>query len=277
MIHILVGHEAAKNLEAAFALDENLQGEILVLRDTLGIGEILSTPEISHDDVRTGSWQVIVPGFQDQVSDEQQLLATIQKALENEEPVCFWLSPCVSDVCAYYWLLSYFKPYPEMLHTINIIGLPFLNEKGQLFYPSNFSQVPPKEFKKTKRLLKEVSISEYEVETDEWKRLQQENAWVRTYEGGKKITSRDITYFDGVISSVVASTMQKANKIIHEAMKKIPQTISHLFLEFRLRQLLQQGAFAFNGPIDAPLKELEVKLAGSTIETTAEVSSQDQE
>jgi peptide deformylase len=74
-----------------------------------------------------------------------------------------------------------------MLHTINIVGLPFLNEKGQLFYPTNFSQIPAKEFLKTKRLLKEVTPAEYEVEGDEWARLQQENAWVRTYEGGKKI------------------------------------------------------------------------------------------
>lgn len=53
MIHIIVGNEAAKNLENAFALDENLLGEIVVLRDTLGIGEIESTPEISHDEIRT--------------------------------------------------------------------------------------------------------------------------------------------------------------------------------------------------------------------------------
>ena len=40
MLHIIVGDEAAKNLKAAFELDENLQGEILVLKDTLGIGDL---------------------------------------------------------------------------------------------------------------------------------------------------------------------------------------------------------------------------------------------
>ena len=47
-----MGDEAAKNLKAAFELDENLQGEILVLKDTLGIGDLLSTPEISHDSIQ---------------------------------------------------------------------------------------------------------------------------------------------------------------------------------------------------------------------------------
>ncbi len=265
MIHILVGHEAAKNLEAAFELDENLRGEILVLRDTLGIGEILSTPEISHDNIRTELWKTIVPDFNEAVEDEMNIRALVEKALENEEPVCFWLSPCVSDVCAYYWLLGYFKPYPDLLHTINIIGLPFLNEKGQLFYPNNFSQVPPKEFIKTKRLLKEVTVSEYELEADEWKRLQEENKWVRIYEGGKKILSKEATHFDTYIKNAVGDEMQKATRVINEVMKKLPQTVSHLFIEYRLRQLLLQGEFTVSGNAEGPLKEIEIRKIGSAV------------
>ncbi|HMT34507.1 MAG: DUF1835 domain-containing protein [Bacteroidetes bacterium] len=263
MLHIIVGDEAAKNLKAAFELDENLQGEILVLKDTLGIGDLLSTPEISHDSIRTSWWKTIVPHFDEEVSDESRLLAFIDNAIEQEEPVCFWLSPCVSDVCAYYWLLSYFKPHSGLLHTINIIGLPFLNEKGQLFYPINFSQVPPKEFIKTKRLLKEVTIAEYEVEIDEWKRLQEDNTWVRLYEGGKKIVSKPMTYFDTFIKNSVSDEMQKASKIVHESMKKITQTLSPAYIEYRLKQLLQQDVFQFNGLVEGPLKEIEVKNKGN--------------
>ena len=81
MLHIIVGDEAAKNLKAAFELDENLQGEILVLKDTLGIGDLLSTPEISHDSIRTSWWKTIVPHFDEEVSDESRLLAFIDNSL----------------------------------------------------------------------------------------------------------------------------------------------------------------------------------------------------
>ena len=259
MIHIIVGNEAAKNLENAFALDENLLGEIVVLRDTLGIGEIESTPEISHDEIRTAFWQKIIPTFDKNVEDEKNVLSIIDKALEEEEPVCFWLSPCVSDVCTYYWLLQYFKPYPKMLHTINIIGLPFLNEKGQLFYPNNFSQIPAKEFLKTKRLLKEITLAEYEVEIDEWKKLMQENAEIRIYEGGKKIISKSENYFDSFIKNSVTNEPQKATKIVSETMKKMTQTVSNTFIEYRLRQLILQNYFDIQGNADGPLKEIELK------------------
>ncbi len=270
MIHIIVGDEAAKNLRAAIDLDENLKGEVIVLKDTLGIGNILSTPEIGHDEIRTETWRTIIPGFEQVVAEESTLKDGMSNAMLHEEPMCFWMAPCVSDVCAYYWLLPYFKMMPGVLHTINIIGLPFLNEKGQMFYPANFSEVPPKEFIKTKRLLKEVSVSEFEVEGDEWNRLQQENTWVRIYEGGKKISSKDISYFDAIIKTLVGAEKQKGNKVVQEAMKKITQSVSSHFIEYRLRQLLHQGAFVFTGNIDGPLKELEISKLGSEVDVASE-------
>ncbi|GBL35634.1 hypothetical protein EMGBS15_12290 [Filimonas sp.] len=126
MIHIIVGDEAAKNLEAAFGLDENLRGEIVALKDTLGIGPIQTEDQNLHDDIRTEFWKTIAPLQPEQISqDRHHIRQLIDQALTEEEPVCFWLAPCVSDVCAYFWLLPYFKKYPDMLHTINIIGLPF--------------------------------------------------------------------------------------------------------------------------------------------------------
>lgn len=261
MIHLIVGNEAARNLEAAFELDANLQGEIVVLRDTLGIGDIEIPEEMNHDDVRTAFWKEIT-SHDEPVTDEQNVLATIEKAATEEEPVCFWLSPCVSDVCAYYWLLTHFKPKPGMLHTINIIGLPFLNEKGSLFYPINFSQVPPKEFIKTKRLLKEVTVSEYELETDEWKRLQDDKNWVRIYEGGKKIVSKDAGYFDTLIKNSITTEFQKATRIVHEAQKKITQTLSHFYIEYRLKKFIEAGGYVLNGAVEGPWKDLEIKKGG---------------
>lgn len=124
--------------------------------------------------------------------------------------------------------------------------MPFLN-KGQLFYPNNFSQIPAKEFLKTKRLLKEITLAEYEVEIDEWKKLMQENAEIRIYEGGKKIISKSENYFDSFIKNSVTNEPQKATKIVSETMKKMTQTVSNTFIEYRLRQLILQNYFDIQG------------------------------
>lgn len=274
MIHILVGHEAAKNLEAAFELDENLKGEIIVLKDTLGIGPILYSEEEKFVDVRTNFWKTLGVSFDEdeRVIDEHTIKLLIVKALREEEPICFWMSPCVSDVCAYYWLLPMFKQHPSLLHTINIIGLPFLNEKGQLFYPTNFSQVPPKEFLKTKRLLKEVTVAEFEVEGDEWAKLQQENTWVRIYEGGKKIMSKEVSFFDSLIKNSLTNEFQKATKVVNETMKKITQTVSNNFIEWRIKELIAQEWIVLNGEIEKPFKEYEIKKVGGVNEETNQTS-----
>lgn len=266
MIHILTTEEAAKNLEAAFEMDENLKGEILVLKDQLGNGPLSTeVDEEKQDEERTAFWQQLsLHHMPHPIDDRQQMLNLVEKAVAEEEPVCFWMAPNVHDVCAYYWLLSFFRQHEDMLHLIKINGLPFLNEKGQIFYPKSFSEVLPKEFSKTKRLLKRVTPAEYEVDGDEWKRIVSENSWVRLYEGGKKIITKGAEYFDNLILSCIGNEFQKGQKIVGEAVKKAShQSLNPFYAEWRLRQLIEQGELITNGDPSKPLREFEVKKAGA--------------
>ncbi len=240
MIHIIVGDKAAENLQAAFALDENLKGEVVVLKDTLGIGPI-ATDEKGHDAVRKTFWQKLTSSKDIFVNDESRIKKVIKNAQESEEPVCLWLAPCVSDVCAYYYLLTQFKEYPGMFHVINIDSLPFFNEKGTLFYPKNFGEVLPKEFVKTKRLLKEITPADYETEWETWEALQTENAMVRVHKGGKELESADETFFDNSLYYTVNKEPQRGSKIVRQALGKIDQTVSDLFLYDRLKQMASNG------------------------------------
>jgi Protein of unknown function len=159
-------------------------------------------------------------------------------------------------------LLPYFKPFQGMLHTINVIGLPFLNEKGQLFYPQYFSEIPAKEFLKTKRLLKEVTLAEFEVDADEWGKLQQENEWIRVYEGGKKISSKPMNHFDVLLKNSVSTDFQKASKVVTETLKKIPFELNPMFLAWRLKQLIANESIMSQGDVSKTAKDFEVKKIG---------------
>lgn len=271
MIHIINGLESAKNLEAAFELDENLRGEIVILQDNLNIGDIVhEVSEWKHNEIRTNYWKSILKQDEIEYIDENLIKILLVKAQREEEPVCFWLAPNASDVCTYYWLLTYFKAVPGMLHTINIIGLPFLNDKGQLFYPSHFSQIPPKEFVKTKRLLKEITTAEYETEGDEWKRFQNENTAIRVYEGGKKISCKNETYFDSALLSLVNTEFQKASKIINEVVKKSVHFPHPAFLESRIRIMVAENRIFAQGDLNKTAKDFEIKKIAEIIEQAAE-------
>ena len=43
--------------------------------------------------------------------------------------------------------------------------------KGQFFYPNNLFEIQPKEFLKAKKLARPISLSEFETDPDEWKKL----------------------------------------------------------------------------------------------------------
>jgi hypothetical protein len=272
MIHIVVGNAVEEKLLGAFELDENLKGEIVVLKDTLGIGRLFVEESTTHDEVRTNQWKEFIPTFEEKVDDEERIKATIEKAIVDEEPLCLWLSACVSDMCAYYWLQTHCKNHAGLLHTINIVGLPFFNDKGTIFYPKNFSEIPSKEYLKCKRLLKEVSPSEYELEGEEWEKFCLENMMVRIYDGGKKVISKEATYYDTHILNSITNSKQKATKVINESFKKITQTVADTFLEYRIRQLIELGTVNSNIETSKSLKDLEV-WKGSGEQQTEEVAA----
>ena len=126
--HIIVGNEAAKPLQEAQSLDESLQGEIVVLKDTLGIGPIYISEGQTFSEIRTDFWKSINAAWpENQVVEDEQNVMAICDALQEDDQVWFWMAPCVSDVMAYYWLLNYFKKHPGVLHCIFINRLQFFN------------------------------------------------------------------------------------------------------------------------------------------------------
>ncbi len=265
LIHIVVGDIAAKNIVDAMALEPNMQGSIVVLKDTLGIGQIFVTEADTYKDIRTNFWKTIVPNWpEDETVIDEDLIKEVVSNLNEETKVWFWMAPCISDVMAYYWLLPYFKNHPQVLHTLFINSLPFFNEKGNLFYPKNFGEVLPKEVVKCMRLAKDVSPADYEIDGDEWERLANENATIRSYEGGKKILSRNENYYDQALLNQLQFTngFVKANKVVAQALAKITDTLSNYFLEQRLRLLISEEKIQAQGDITKALKDFEVKKLG---------------
>jgi hypothetical protein len=99
--------------------------------------------------------------------------------------------------------------------------LPFINEKGQIFYPQHLFEIQPKEFLKAKRLAREITLSEFEVDPDEWKKLCTENAMVRILEGGKKLTSKAEDFYDKEILSAITNDAQKMAKVLNTILGKL--------------------------------------------------------
>ena len=269
MIHIVFETANIDVLQKAIELDDTLQGEIVEIKDDFAVGPIENIYETEGYQNRKNWWKELLENspYKEQldiVDDKLSAHNLINKLEENtEEKVWIWAGQNQHDVCGYYWLMSQLKNYQSRIFILYLNNLPFINEKGQIFYPQHLSEIQPKEFLKAKKLAREITLSEFEVDPDEWKKLCNENAMVRILEGGKKIVSKEETFYDNTILSVVTNDFQKLQKILNAIFSKMKIKTGDVFLVWRIKKLIEENKIAMQGDWEKGWKEIELKNFGS--------------
>ncbi|ATL48553.1 hypothetical protein COR50_16055 [Chitinophaga caeni] len=275
LLHIVFGQSSVANLQAAFELDEQLTGEIRYFEEDFSVGPlfILDTPEGKEN---REQWWLQVQGImqQEENHDGQIVKPDPVKDLKNtlkEQPelqVWIWLGQNATDVSGYFWLIGQLEAFAGRIHIIFLNNLPFLNEKGGVFYPTHLHQVLPKEFLKAKKLARPVSLAEFELDNDEWHRLMNENAGIRMLEGGKKLKGEPATFFDKEIMQLVQNDFVKASKVINQLVGKLKFPITDIFLNWRMKELVKEGQLEHKGELKS-MRDYDVKKAGNN-NTTVE-------
>ena len=169
--------------------------------------------------------------------------------------------------------MQHLKDYQGTIQVIYLNNLPFINEKGQLFYPSWLGEIQPRELLKAKRLARPITMSEFEVDPDEWKKLCAENSTVRILEGGKKIVGKDETFYDGEILKNLTNDWQKATRVLTNTLHRMKIKTGDVFIMWRLKELITQGRIEPLGDINRTWKEFDVKLPG--VQQTEATESQE--
>lgn len=266
MIHIVFNDEDANALEQAIALDDSLKGTLNIFTDDYSVGPIADIYAESGIENRKEWWNTVLYGgdFEQKanqsLSDDNAKINELIEFMRNnpEENIWIWAAQNAHDVCGYYWLLHSLKEFQGRVMILYLNNLPFINEKGNIFYPVKLSGIPPKEFIKAKKLAREITLSEFEVDPDEWMKLCLENKGIRILEGGKKLNQYEYDYFDSELKKFIMPDWQKANKIIHNCISKSKQTVSEAYLLWRLKDMIDRNIFEVQGKI-SNMKDFEVK------------------
>jgi hypothetical protein len=248
MFHIVFDSRGAELLSAAMDMDEALDGETLLIGDDYSVGpiqDLFSEPGLA---ARKAWWDEIREGYssQDESNTEPDhvTLGKIVRRMEEEEfdQIWIWVAPNVRDVCGYYWLTARLKAFAGRIYLVSLNNLPFIGEKGNVFYPAFLSEIPPREFIKAQKLARPVSLAEFETDPDEWLRLASENKNLRLLEGGKKIVQQDDDYYDRAIQHFLQPVFQKISRTVHQFLLKSPEKLNESFLLWRLKQLVTIGS-----------------------------------
>ena len=278
MVHIVFEQPNIDVLKKAIELDESLQGDVLQIMDDFAVGPLADIYGTEGYQQRRDWWKMLLEysPYTDSINivDDKLTVHNLLKLLDEntEEKVWIWMGQNVHDVCGYYWLMSQLKEYQGRIEVLYLNNLPFINEKGSIFYPTGLHEIQPKELLKAKRLARPITLSEFEVDPDEWKKQCNENATVRFLEGGKKIVGKEESFYDKDILAYVTAEPQKVWKLLGTTLNKMKVKTGDVFLAWRIRELVNAGKLELVGEWSKGWKEVMVKLAGvaTATETQAE-------
>lgn len=277
MIHIVFNQVEVELMQSVIALDETLAGDVIQIKDDFAVGPLAGLDTEEGWNARLEWWKELSQGSPYGTDlagsfDDRQTVQEIKNKLDEnpERQLWIWMGQNQHDVTGYYWLMPQLREYQGRIMVLYINNLPFINEKGQIFYPSWLHEIQAKEFLKAKKLARPVTLSEFEVDPDEWKRLVDENAVVRMLEGGKKIAGKEEDFYDNEIIKNLTGEWQKATRVLSNTLNRMKIKTGDLFLMWRMRNLINQGRIEVTGDTNKSWKDFDVKLAGiSKAETTA--------
>ncbi len=286
LIHIVFGQSSVPVLAEAVAMDEKMSGEIRCFEDDLSVGPLFILDTKEGRAGRRLFWQQLA-GIEPAAPAEGEAPAATEaagdpddadlfkslKAQLKEDPeleVWIWAGQNARDVCGYYWLVSQLYDFAGRIHIIYLNNLPFLNEKGAVFYPTHLHQILPKEFLKAKKLARPISLAEYELDGDEWHRLMNENAGIRLLEGGKKIKGEPTLFYDKELLAQSGKEFVKAWRVVQQVTGKLKYPVMDQFLGWRLKELIREGKLESRGDLKT-IRDFEVKQPGETIENPTTV------
>lgn len=286
LIHIVFGQSSVPVLGEAIAMDEKMSGEIRCFEDDLSVGPLFILDTKEGRAGRRQFWQQlagiepVAPAAGEEPAEEEvtgdpddaDLFKSLKAQLKEdpEQEVWIWAGQNARDVCGYYWLVSQLYDFAGRIHIIYLNNLPFLNEKGAVFYPTHLHQILPKEFLKAKKLARPISLAEYELDGDEWHRLMNENAGIRLLEGGKKIKGEPTLFYDKELQAQSGKEFVKAWRVVQQVTGKLKYPVMDQFLGWRLKELIREGKLESRGDLKT-IRDFEVKQPGETTENPTTV------
>jgi hypothetical protein len=276
MIHIVFQHADVHVLKEAMKLDENLSGEIIEIKDEWGVGPLKELDTEEGWNARLNWWKELLKDspYGEKIAgsfDDRETIKSLKEKLDAdpEMQTWIWMGQNQHDVTGYFWLMPQLRDYQGRLMILYLNNLPFINEKGQLFYPNAIHEILPKEAVKAQKLARPVTLSEFEVDPDEWKKIAEENAAVRILEGGKKIIGKEETFYDKEILKNVTGEWQKAWRVLSNTLHRMKIKTGDVYIMWRMKHLINEGKIEVLGDVSKGWKEFDVRLTGvQTVEVS---------
>jgi Domain of unknown function (DUF1835)/Protein of unknown function len=270
MIHIVFNESEVDLMKQVIEMDETLTGDVIQIKDDFAVGPLQSLDTEEGWQARLDWWRTISEGSPYPTElvgsfDDRETVKQLKAKLDEnpDQELWIWMAQNQHDVSGYFWLMPQFKEYQGRVMVLYLNNLPFINDKGQIFYPSWLHEIQPKEFIKAKKLARPITLSEFEIDPDEWRKMTEENAVVRMLEGGKKIAGKEDSFYDGEILKNITGDWQKATRVLSNTLHRMKIKTGDIFIMWRMKTLIGEGKIEVTGDITKGWKDFDVKITGA--------------
>ena len=267
MVHIVFQRNDIDVLHQAQELDPTMLGEVIQIEDDFALGPIRDLFTEPGREERRQWWREVLSGGDydgivddGSVADDNRTISSIKQRLIDDpsEKIWVWSAQNKHDVSGYYWLVSQLGEFQGRIFILYLNNLPFINEKGNIFYPVNLFNIPAKEFLKAKKLARPITAAEFEADSEEWIKLSMEDKGVRILEGAKKLNQYDYGFYDEELKKFIRTDWIKANKLFHHFLARASHITGDAYLLWRLKLIIGAGEVDAQGEVKN-MKDFEVK------------------
>ncbi|SDZ91230.1 Protein of unknown function [Arachidicoccus rhizosphaerae] len=265
ILHMVFDEPGGEQIRQSFELDPANTGEIIYIEDNYSLGPVgeLETPEGWQ--LRKGWWQAVLgldPETQPEVmsADKMKLHQLLQRLEEQQDTVLWiWMGQNERDVAGYYYIISHLMDFQGRIYVVYLNNLPFIDEKGHIFYPRQLSEILPKEYVKAARLARIVTLSEFELDPEEWEKLSQLPGSVRLLEGGKKLAVKENDYYDKIILDQLGAAAMKLSRLLGLLATKAKLGLPEYYIIWRIKSLIETGQVISQGEFEKGGKNVTLK------------------
>ena len=224
----------------------------MVLTDDLSLGPLAGLESTEGQQARIG-WMATVAGTDIMAGSlaeaDTLLLKQVTDRMTEEEfdQIWIWVAPNARDLSGYFSIAARLMPFAGRVFIVSLNNLPFINDKGAVFYPVSLAEVNAREFVKARKLARPVTPAEFETDPDEWNSLIQGGRELRIWEGHRKLRQEQVDFYDERIKKAITGDWQKANRIVHQFLAKSERMPPESFVHWRLIEMQRQGLLEKQG------------------------------
>jgi|GEM_PF-1321709 len=260
--HIVVGGVVEGILKSAFATDDNngYVGEVRKFRDDLSVGRIDRLMKTYTDRIDWFAKITARTDFGDYLKDrlEDYVRADYEDTLafEPDDKIVFWHSGIVSEQVTLRYLAKRFSG--RQLWEVDASDLRIHYWNGMKVVPRALGECSPPELMEAIQHIQPISEKRLEQYEAEWALLEKDSSVLRILEEGQIIPVEE-SYYDQVLLNATSDRFKPALEVVGAVMGSADQIIADTFLNYRLRQLVENQQIEHQGSLYS-LGSYEVRL-----------------